>query len=264
MASFVKPPKRLTNVPIDQVYVIYGGPGSGKTVLASTFPATPEKPMLYVDIVENDTGSINEDRRKNIVVQETTEFEELEPLLDDLIQGFSITEEGKKYKREYSTIVFNTATQLEFLMNQYLMTKNDKDTMSLNLWGQTRERHDYIWNMAKVLHKKTGAIVVIIAHEKLVDNENHPEFNQIVPSITTKAAVGLCAKASFVWYTKIEPQKSVDQKTKKVVTEYVYNTYIDRHPFILSKTRKPENFMIPTKIKNLTYDKFKKNVIDKL
>ena len=47
-----------TKIPNDNVFVIYGSPGSGKTTLASTFPKTKEKPMLYIDVMEGGAGVI--------------------------------------------------------------------------------------------------------------------------------------------------------------------------------------------------------------
>jgi ATP-dependent 26S proteasome regulatory subunit len=42
--------KTIAETSIDGVFVIYGGPGTGKTVLASTFPKSKEKPLLVLDI----------------------------------------------------------------------------------------------------------------------------------------------------------------------------------------------------------------------
>ena len=50
---------KATQAPVDQVYVIYGKAGSGKTVLASTFPKTKEAPLLYLDILEGGIGSVD-------------------------------------------------------------------------------------------------------------------------------------------------------------------------------------------------------------
>jgi hypothetical protein len=78
------------------------------------------------------------------------------------------------------------------------------------------------------------------------------------------AAYGLCAKASFVWYTKIEQESVIDPNTNQVVTKQNYATYIDSCQAYLSKTRKPQEMKIPLKVNNLTYGKFKKNILDKL
>ena len=43
--------KAVQEMPVDGIFVIYGDSGSGKTVVASSFPKTEDKPMLYLDIL---------------------------------------------------------------------------------------------------------------------------------------------------------------------------------------------------------------------
>lgn len=265
MSILANKTKAVRDMPVDGIYVIYGITGSGKTVLASTFPKTADEPMLYLDILEGDTGSISEDELENIVVAEINEFNDLVEVFDDVERGFSVDEEtGDKVPVKYSTIVLSTATQLEYLLKEHLMKSNNKDMMNLNLWGQARSGHDQIWNMAKYLHKKTGANIVILAHQKEVQDEEQSSFNKLIPSLMNAAAYGLCAKASFVWYTKVESEPKIDQKTQEVKHELKYYTYIDSHPYLLTKTRRPKEMTIPQKINNLTFSKFKKNILDKL
>ncbi len=256
--------KTIAETSIDGVFVIYGGPGTGKTVLASTFPKTKEKPMLVLDILEGGTGSISAHHSENIHVVDINSFLELNSVLTDVENGYTMDDKGKKVDVAYSTIVFDSATQLEFLMKKYLMESSQKDTMNLNLWGQARTTHEQIWNLAKYLHKKTGALIVIIAHHKEVQDEENTTFNKVIPSLMNGAAYALCAKASFVWYTKIETEKIIDAKTNEVKDEIKFFTYLDAHPYLLTKTRKPQELQVPPKVQNLTYDKFKKNVLDKL
>lgn len=256
--------KTIAETSIDGVFVIYGGPGTGKTVLASTFPKTKEKPMLILDILEGGTGSISATHSENVNVVDVNSFLELNSILTDVENGYTINEKNEKVPVAFSTIVFDSATQLEFLMKKYLMESNQKDTMNLNLWGQARTSHEQIWNLAKYLHKKTGALIVIIAHQKEVQDEENSSFNKVIPSLMNGAAYALCAKASFVWYTKVETEKVIDTKTNEVKDEIRYFTYLDAHPYLLTKTRKPQELSVPAKVQNLTYDKFKKNVLDKL
>ena len=256
--------KTIAETSIDGVFVIYGGPGTGKTVLASTFPKTKEKPMLILDILEGGTGSISASHSDNVRVVDVNTFLELNSILTDVENGYTVNEKNEKIPVGFSTIVFDSATQLEFLMKKYLMESNQKDTMNLNLWGQARTSHEQIWNLAKYLHKKTGALIVIIAHQKEVQDEENSSFNKVIPSLMNGAAYALCAKASFVWYTKVETEKVIDTKTNEVKDEIRYFTYLDAHPYLLTKTRKPQELAVPSKVQNLTYDKFKKNVLDKL
>lgn len=256
--------KSVNQMPVDGIYVIYGLQGTGKTVLASTFPKTKDKPMLYLDFLEGGTGSISISERDYISVVEINDFAELDEVLTDVEKGSTTDDNGTVIPVQYSTIVFDSATQLEYLMKQYLMKAENKDKMNLNLWGQAKQGHDQLWNMCKYLHKKTGANIVIICHQKEVQDEENPGNNKIIPSLMNSAAYGLCAKASFVWYTKIEQESVIDPNNNQVVTKQNYATYIDSCQAYLSKTRKPQEMKIPLKVNNLTYGKFKKNILDKL
>lgn len=256
--------KTVNEVPIDGVFVIYGDSGSGKTELASSFPKTKEKPMLILDILEGGTGSISIANRDDIQVVNIDSFQELDEVLTDVENGFTIDANGAKLPAEFSTIVIDSATQLEFLLKKYIMDSNGKSQMNLNLWGQAKNGHEQIWNLCKYLHKKTGANIVVICLPKEVQDEKDPSFNKVVPNLMTSAAYGLCAKASFVWYTKVEKESIVDPKTQEVKEEKKFFTYIDAHPYLLTKCRKPKEVQIPEKVQNLNYTKFKKNVIDKI
>jgi hypothetical protein len=80
----------------------------------------------------------------------------------------------------------------------------------------------------------------------------------------TNSAMSLCGKASYVWYTKVEEETLVDTKSGEAVSELKYMTYIDAHQYLLTKCRKPKDVACPTKVQNLTYGKFKKNILDSI
>ena len=256
--------KRVDDAPLDEIYVIYGNNGTGKTVLASTFPKTKEAPMLYLDFLEGGTKSISKENRENLLLVEINDYRELDSVLTDVINGYTISSDNKKIPIKFSTIVFDSATQLEYLMKKALMKAEGKNAMNLNLWGQARQQHDNLGNLCKLINQKTGAKIVVICHQKEITDEENPGNNKIIPSIMNSAAYGLCAKASFVWYTKIENLESIDPETKKlnIVPEFV--TYIDSCQAYLTKSRRPQEIQIPQKVKNLTYDKFKTNVLNKI
>ena len=255
--------RSVDNIPLDSMFVIYGNNGTGKTVLASTFPKSKEKPMLFLDFLEGGTASISKADREFIQVVDINDFSELDEVLSDVARGYTLNDKGEKIPVKYSTIVFDSATQLEFLMKKYLMDEEKRDKMNLNLWGQAKQSHDTLWNMCKYLQKATGATIVVIAHQKEISDEENPGNNKIIPSLMNSAAYSLCAKASYVWYTKIETESTVNEKGE-VVVKNNYVTYIDGCQAYLTKTRKPKETTIPLKVNNLTYAKFKKNILDKL
>ena len=254
--------KRASEAPIDEVYIIYGKSGTGKTVVASTFPKTKEAPMLYLDILEGGIGSVDNKDKELIDWVPIESFEEVDEVLEDVINGYSLVD-GKKIPVKYSTIVIDSLTQLEYLIKKYLKTNSGKTSKTLQLWGQAKDSQEDVYNLLKYLHMKTGARVVAIAHEKELSDDNNPEFNTIIPSLMTSSSVSLCAKASFVWYTKIEKEDKVDENNN-VVTKTSFVTYISAHPYLVTKCRKPKDFKVPEKVVDMTYDKFKKNVLDKL
>mgnify|MGYP001451905624 CR=1 FL=1 len=152
MSILANKARTIKEMPIDSVYVIYGAPGSGKTHLASTFPKTPQAPMLYLDILEGGTGSISAQDADNIQVISVTTYEELDEIMVDLERGYAIDEQTKTQKPlKFSTIVFDSVTQLEYLMKAYLKSTANKSSMTLQLWGQAKDNHESLWNMCKPL-----------------------------------------------------------------------------------------------------------------
>ena len=248
-------------VPSDEIYVIYGAPGSGKTTLASTFPK--DNKMLYIDILEGGSKVIPKKDLEQIDIIRIDKFTDLENILNELYVGVVKDDTGKDVKVKYSTIVIDTLTNLEYILKEHLKESNNKPDMTLNLWGKAKDNSDMVYNLLKKLHQKTGSTIVGITHEKKVEDEVDTSFNRIIPALMTSASIALCAKASYVWYTKVENEHtSKDDGT--IETTPAFFTYIDAYPFLVTKCRKPKSFKIVPKVKDLDYDKFKKNVLDKL
>lgn len=255
--------KKVNEVPFDKVFVIYGKSGTGKTSLAATFPKTYDAPLYILDILESGTTSISLEDRENIIVVPIEAFEELDEVLTDFERGFTIDESSKKIPIKASTIVIDSATQLEHLMKQYLMKADKKDKMNLNLWGQVKTSHDMLWNMAKYISNKLDVYMVIICHEKDDKDEENPGFNKVVPSLAKSGSESLTAKASFIWYTTIETDTKIGEEGKVERTEN-FVTYIGPASYLVTKCRKPKEISIPQKVKNLTFPRFYKNVMRKI
>ena len=254
--------KRVNELPFDKVFVIYGKSGTGKTTLASTFPKSKERPLYILDVLENGTGSIGLEDRDNVIVVPIETFEEVDQVLTDFENGYTFDEDGNKVPVHPGTIVLDSATQLEYLMKKYLMSAEKKDKMNLNLWGQVKNSHDMLWNAAKYLSRKLDCYFVTITHEKDDKDEENPAFNKVVPSLAKGGTESLTAKASFIWYTTIETDtKIVDGKAEK---EDRFVTYIGPASYLVTKCRKPKEVSIPQKVRDLTFDRFYRNVIQKI
>ena len=254
--------KRVNELPFDKVFVIYGKSGTGKTTLASTFPKSKERPLYILDVLENGTGSIGLDDRENVIVVPIETFEEVDQVLTDFENGYTFDEDGKKLPVHPGTIVLDSGTQLEYLMKKHLMGAEKKDKMNLNLWGQVKNTHDMLWNAAKYLSRKLDCYFVTITHEKDDKDEDNPAFNKVVPSLAKGGTESLTAKASFIWYTTIETDtKIVEGKAEK---EDRFVTYIGPASYLVTKCRKPKEISIPQKVRDLTFDRFYRNVIQKI
>ena len=104
---------------------------------------------------------------------------------------------------------------MEYLLKDYLKKANNKEVMNLNLWGQVKDNNEYIFNMLRLLYNKTGSCIVSICHEKEMMNEENPQFNKLIPSLMTSSALSVCAKASYVFYCKIEEDTVIEELKEK-------------------------------------------------
>ena len=261
MGVFETSAKRATHVKRDELYTIYGKPGTGKTVLTSSFPGTHKQPQCYFDIFEGGTDSIPHERRDNIVVVTITVFNELKQALEDILRGYAVTKDEKKLPLNFGSVALDSVTQLEELIKKALMKEHGQTTMTIPMWVKLKSTFEELFNLLKQIQAEKEIPVVIIAHEKEQRDDENPAFNRLIPSLTTSISANMCAKSSYVWYTDIEKQTTIDPETKKTVEKMLYTTTIDGHPYLNTKCRKPPTVVIPQKMVDLTYDKFKSKVL---
>lgn len=248
----------------DKLFLIYGPPGSGKTTLAFSFPKTKDAPLLYIDVLEGGAGVLPAADKDLVVSVAPTTFKEFDEILSDVMQGYTIDDNGQAINVKYSTIVIDTLTNVEYLLKEFIKKGDNTEVMSLRLWGLVKDRNEGILNMLRLVYNKTGANIVVICHQKEEKNEENPTYAKLIPSLMSSTALACAAKMSYVWYTNVENDTVIDPKTNEAHDVMKYTTIIDTAPYVLSKCRKPKDIAIPSKVTNLTYDKFKKNVLDKL
>jgi hypothetical protein len=249
----------------NKVVVVYGAPKTGKTTLAASFP----KPLLIIDINEDGTDSISLEDRKGIDVVSARNFEELDSYLQDLYRGYGLDSDGNKVELKYATIVMDTATQMEYVYQKFLMRRDNKANMDLNLYGKSKKGQVDLFLMGKTLSSIHDCWLVLIAHEKEIRNEERPEKAKMIPALQEGVARDLAGKASYIWYTRLETVIEVDA-TNKIITDEQgvpvksidFVTYIGPHDYYESASRVPKGMKIPQRVRNMTFNKFKINVLD--
>src|SRR4051812_10069227 len=112
---------------------LYGRSGSGKTTLSATWP----KPILYLNIRDNGSDSINDE--EDIDVQDINSAEDLQDVI------LWCHKQANKGKLKYKTIILDTITQLQGILVEEMgvnkkLQKNGKKagdfgTLTKQDWG---------------------------------------------------------------------------------------------------------------------------------
>lgn len=111
-------------------WAIYGGPGTGKTTLAGSFPA----PILLLDFNEKGTDSVVD--VKDLDVAQIKTRAQLEAIYWALKRG---TLRSKKSKKPYKTIVWDTVTQAQQMIIEDVSGSDEPmsfGTLSRQEWGE--------------------------------------------------------------------------------------------------------------------------------
>lgn len=251
--------KKVEDVTPPRTFVIYGPNGTGKTALASTFPKTKEKPMLYLDIGENGVASISYADRENIAVVQVEDADQFKAILEEIYDGVVTDDKGNNVKLEYSSLVIDGVTNLESFMKKKILADVGKSKMTLNEYGiLSQEQNNILIDglLTSIQKKYPEMYIVLVVHPKDDNDEEHPERNKVIPNVISGTAYKLCAKAENVWYTSIITDQVEDPTTNEVRTEETFVTYIGQQGGLLTKTRKPKEIKIPLKARDWSFAKY--------
>lgn len=212
---------------INQNYLFYGHPGTGKTVLASTFP----KPLLIIDV--NDRGSNSVVGTKGVFVANVTNLEEL----------YSVVESLEESHGKFKTVVVDTISQVQDLILSNILA--DEGETSQRVWGKvggdTKELLGRIRELPLITvflaqireSKQAGAIV------EASSSLNGP---QVLPSISK----AVTSWAYLMGCTRIrESTKNPD----KLVHTLLIGADLD----YVTKYRVPAGRKVPRELPNATY-----------
>lgn len=226
--------------------VFYGRPGSGKTVLACTFP----KPALLVDIGEKGTDSVRDVPDLDALM--ATHWEDIEAV-------YWLVKESGKYK----TVVLDGGSALTNLAagqarkesgkkEEDHLSKRDFGTMSrlLTTWiSNFRDLQDEGINVVFVMHEKT----VDLGEVDIEDEELMPEVTpRMMPSVTSHLCGAVkCVGHCFIRAGEEAGETLGDEPIRKVD----YCLRLAPHPVYSAKVRSPKNSAVPAFLTNPSYDK---------
>jgi bifunctional DNA-binding transcriptional regulator/antitoxin component of YhaV-PrlF toxin-antitoxin module len=236
----------------DEVYnnltVIVGMPGSGKTTLAGTYP----KPMLYVS-VGADGGSVvlkhyGDENIKVLPLERdnTPIYTKMTALFDELLTT----------KHGFKTILVDAYSSVEEDLVGF-MEAAKKKKLNLDERGDVGEKMLRLRDKIVKLSRQDDAEVVLVCHIKTkeaTDNITGKVTKNYIPKMTENNGIKLLERASNAMYCARKTVMSENGLAVKFVT------FIGAHPNINTKFRsehKPSN-VTGYYVSDCSYDKIQK------
>lgn len=221
--------------------LVYGRPGSGKTVFACTWP----KPLLLIDIKEQGSASVSHVSGVDLApVEQWSEIEEL----------YWMLESGSKYK----SVVLDQVSQMQDVLMQSVCRENNIDPTGLmprRIWGEVSGGLKTWINNFRDL-KSRGIHVCMLAHDRKSEGEES-EDNQIDPTIGPRVMPSVSSHmggaVDVIGNTFIRERFIGDKKDRKRLVEYAMR--LGPHASYMTKVRKPSESETADIIVNATFDK---------
>lgn len=240
--------KGITEEVYNNLTVIMGMPGSGKTTLSGTYP----KPMLYVSIGA-DGGSVvlkhyGDDNIKVLALERdnTAIYTKMLSLCDELLTT----------KHGFKSIVFDAYSSVEEDLVAF-MEATKKKKLNLDERGTVGDMMLRLRDKIVNLSRQGGIEVVLVCHIKTkeaTDNITGEVTKNYIPKMTENNGIKLLERASNVMYCARKSVKTENGVGVKFVT------FVGAHPNINTKIRregKPDD-VTGYYVSDCTYEKIQK------
>lgn len=224
--SFAKGITPVEDLTDNEVMLVYGRSGSGKTHFSSTWP----KPLLVIDVKEKGTATIK--GIEGIEVRRITTWDEFE-------EGYWYLKDGTKYK----TIVIDQVTNLQDLGMQEIRDRHNKkqsDLFAKNNWGELGGLLKDAINRYRDLDEQYN--VVFIAHERTFAGGDE-EDDALEPSIGARVmpSVGAFLDGAMDSIGSCFIRENWTGKGKNKVRKVEYCMRIGPHAYYSTKIRRPKS-----------------------
>lgn len=233
--------KPVTDLGLVIAALFYGRAGTGKTTLASTFPA----PILHLDIREKGTDSIVDvPDIDTVAIDEWDEFEQVYWYL-------------KANPTKYKTVVIDAVSQLQDFAVDAAVAESGKnnDVVSKREWGiAAGKMKTWIINYRDLVD--LGIAVVFLAHDRAQEGEEGEE-GELMPSmgprVMPSVASVLTASVKLIGNTFV---KEVTQKQDNgtIKRDVIYCLRIGPHAYYETKIRQPKGSYVPDVLENPDYN----------
>jgi len=240
-------------------FAIYGRSGTGKTTLSATFP----KPILYLNILDDGTDSINDE--KDITVVDIKSSDDFHKIIQWAL------EKANKGKLKYKSIVVDTLTQLQgMLVREMFEEKKKKDSRLKDKqagdWGtMTKQDWGAIAGDMKAAIQDVRNLPLeqaFICQERIFNlGDEEDEDEALAPEVGARLSPSvkddLNASVSIIGHTfiRVKRTKKKDEKNKTYWDiKKQFSLHLGPHEIYTTKVRKPKKIKAPDFIVDPTYE----------